>query len=202
MLGGTTPEVVRDEEDAVRMLEMRLHIHGEYTELLHGLMQACEDPPSDAALLDLLERSLETAVAVTDSEQGTLMLRDNTSKSLVLVLQHGGEGGALERWSPVPREEGLAHWVVEHGCGAVVNNAASDGRCGRNLSPATGTPIRSALAVPLWARGQFLGVVEVLNKRHGALYALRDRKRLELICHFDGRLLDDMVNRASQPGPP
>lgn len=189
---------VAQEHAEVDELKARLCAHRAFTDMLHELVEACDDPPSDTELIHLLERSLENIVAATESEFGSLMVQDNDDKTLVLVLHHGAAEPTCARWSPVPRTQGIAHWVARNKRAALVNNAENDARCGPDLNVSNSIRIRSALAVPMMCKGRVLGVVEVLNKRHCALYAMRDQKRMELICRFDGQLLAELVDRSQR----
>jgi len=60
-----------EEHTDIDMLETRLYAHGAFTDMLHELVQACDDPPSDTELIHLLERSLENIVDATESEFGS-----------------------------------------------------------------------------------------------------------------------------------
>jgi GAF domain-containing protein len=192
------PDAIPREHDKVESLELRLSAHGGFVDVLHELMRACDEPPPDSALMQLLERSLESVVEATDSEMGAFMVHEKDHQGLVFVLNHGDRTSAESKWSPVPKDQGIAHWVAQHNSAAVVNNVRADRRCGPNLDVGGMTSIHSVLAVPVINANEVLGVVEVINKRHGALYAKRDKKRLELMCHFDGKLLAELVRRQTQ----
>jgi len=188
-------EVVQEHAE-LDELEAQLCAHGTFTDMLHELVHACDDPPADTELIHLLERSLESVVEATGSEFGSLMVQDSDDKTLVLVLHHGAAAPARGRWNPVPRTQGIAHWVARNKRAALVNNAENDDRCGPDLNISNSVRIRSALAVPMMRKDRVLGVMEVVNKRYGALYAMRDQKRMELIGRFDGQLLAELVDRS------
>jgi GAF domain-containing protein len=193
--GTGEPAVVSRDAHELQQLELKLSAHGQFMDVLHDLMRACEEPPPDSQLLRLLERSLEGVVLATESELGAFMVREKNDENLLFVLHHGDDASDTARWSPVPKNQGIAHWVAQHNRAAVVNNALADPRCGADIPGRGSTRIRSTLAVPVVNDDELLGVVEVINKRNGALYAKRDKKRLELICHFDGQLLAELVRR-------
>ena len=189
------PAAVSRDAHELQQLELKLSAHAQFMDVLHDLMRACEEPSPDSQLLRLLERSLESVVTTTDSELGALMVHEKEDKNLIFVLHHGDDAANKARWSPVPKDQGIAHWVAQHNQAAVVNNALADPRCGADIPGHSSTRIRSTLAVPVVNDNELLGVVEVINKRNGALYAKRDKKTLELICHFDGQLLAELVRR-------
>ena len=199
--GQCEADAVTREADKMERLELRISAHGEFVDVLHELMRACEEPPSDSELMQLLEHSLASMVAVTDSEIGALMVHEKKGENLVFVLRHGDTASSETQLSPVPKDQGIAHWVAQHNRAAVVNNVHADPRCNPHSRDSSNTRIRSALAVPVVSAGEVLGVVEVINKSHGALYAKRDKKRLELICHFDGKLLAELVHRHPRQEP-
>ena len=181
---------------SAQAVEARLRANQRFTDVLHELMHACAEPPSEADLLELLQRSLESIVEVTEGESATFMVRDHESQGLVLVLAEGNRRGAPQPWSAIPDGRGIAHWVAREKRAAVINNASNDPRCGPESVQRNGPRIRSVLAAPVLDGDEVLGVVEVINKREGALFAVRDQRRLELVCHFDGKLLADFVHRS------
>ena len=68
------PTAVALDAHELQPLELKLSAHGQFMDLLHDLMRACEEPPPDSQLLRLLERSLESVVTATESELGAFMV--------------------------------------------------------------------------------------------------------------------------------
>ena len=114
------PEAAVTLDDEVVALKSLLCAHGAFTDSLHELVRACDEPPSDAELIHLLERSLGSIVEATESECGALMVHEDADKSLVTVLQHGCTMSTRARWEPVPLTQGIAHWVARNKRAALV----------------------------------------------------------------------------------
>ena len=63
--------------------------------------------------------------------------------------------------------QGIVGWVVEHGQGVIVNDTSCDPRFYPSVDALTGFRTRSVLCVPMFARGQVTGAIELINKRKG-----------------------------------
>jgi len=63
--------------------------------------------------------------------------------------------------------QGIVGWVVEHGQGVIVNDTSCDPRFYPSVDALTGFRTRSVLCVPMFARGQVTGAIELINKREG-----------------------------------
>ena len=64
----------------------------------------------------------------------------------------------------LPRDQGVAGWVVSHGMSAVTEDAYRDERFVSEIDKSTGFKTQSMLAVPLLIRDEVIGVIEILNK--------------------------------------
>ena len=160
-------------------------------------MHAAQEPPPDAEVTTLLERALASVMEVTDSEDGALLIRDEDTDRLVFVVTRGEVPSDELLWSEVPANRGIAQWVAQHKRAAVVNDVAHDERFYNGIDQAHEFHTRSILAVPVMNEGRLIGVVEVVNKKNGSLYTLADQHRLELMCHFDGKLLARIAERGN-----
>ena len=72
--------------------------------------------------------------------------------------------------------------MVKHNKPIVINDAASDQRHSSKIPSKVGYPTNTMLAVPLRARGECIGVVEVINKAHGKAFSQEDLDWLELFA--------------------
>lgn len=189
-------EVARQDSERIRKLEICLMAQRGFVEALDELMEAAQHPPHDSEVMVLLERALASVMEVTDSEDGALLIRDEDTDRLVFVVTRGEVPSDELVWSNIPPDRGIAQWVVQHRCAAIVNNVAHDERFYNGIDKAHEFHTRSILAVPVMDEDRLIGVVEVLNKKDGSLFTLADQHRLELMCHFDGKLLARIVERS------
>lgn len=125
-------------------------------------------------LLELITRS---AVDILNGEAGSLLLMaEDTSSELEFKIAVGSAGQDLigTRFS---RRRGLIGEVVSRGRPIIVNDAANDPRWAGEQS-VTGFATHTILAVPLIAKSETIGVLEVLNKRNSERFDDEDAKLL------------------------
>ena len=77
--------------------------------------------------------------------------------------------------------EGIAGWVAQHGESVLLDDANADPRHSRLGDRKLQYPIRSMMAVPLRARDKIIGVLELVNNRHGR-YSPNDQVLAETLA--------------------
>ena len=112
----------------------------------------------------LLEKIGNAAERLLDSEASAIMLVTDDKRSLFFKTA-GGSAGAKLKTMTLPIGKGIAGWVAQHGKPEVVNDTSKDPRFAGQFDKASGFITRSLLAVPMFFRGELVGVCEVLNKR-------------------------------------
>lgn len=125
----------------------------------------------------LLEKILEYALTITDTNAGSIMLIDKDR--LVFKNVKGPESNKLIGVS-MPKTEGIAGWVVQNGEHLIVNDVKNDDRFNPFIDRLTGYETRSVLCVPLKLSTGVIGVIELLNKTSGS-FTQRD---VEIIMYF------------------
>jgi serine/threonine protein kinase len=132
------------------------------------LMVILEANKSLAATLDTTETLriiLKTATSETDAERGTIFLKDPQTGELVSQIL---EGGAISPIRLAPGR-GIAGTVAAKGEIVNVSDAYNDRRFDSGTDAGSGFHTVSILAAPMRTpAGEIVGVVEILNKRHGA----------------------------------
>jgi GAF domain-containing protein len=117
-----------------------------------------------------LDQVLSTVIQVVNEklqvETGSVLLRRPQTDELVFakILR-----GNLEQFSSVHLRvgQGIVGWVVATGQSALVPDAAHDPRWYSDVDRKTGFTTRSILCVPLIAKGEVIGAIELLNKQGG-----------------------------------
>jgi GAF domain-containing protein len=121
----------------------------------------------------ILRSVLDTAVALFDANAASLALHDPQTDKLVFRVVAGAAGeGALGL--EIRADEGIAGYVFRTGQPLAVADVAADPRFGRAAAEASGYVPRSILAVPLIDDAGSIGVLEVIDKRDGSTFGLRD----------------------------
>ena len=139
-----------------------------------------------AAELDLeklLQLITASATDILDAEAGSLLLTvDDGSEDLEFRVAVGGSGQDLIG-SRLPAGRGLVGQVASSGQLVIVNDVSSDPRWGGELSKGQ-FQTSTVLAVPLITQNKVIGVLEVLNKKGGAIF---NRDDADLLTTFGGQ---------------
>ncbi len=123
----------------------------------------------------VLNLIMEKAVELLQVEAGSLLMRDAETDELVVEVTAGPSSANLVG-KRLPAGSGIAGRVVREGKPMIVGDVQSDPHWYRGLSE--GPVPRSILATPLISRGRIIGVIELLNRRDGALFDEDDERLL------------------------
>lgn len=119
----------------------------------------------------LLEKIMDFSLAITDAEAGSIMLLEDDN--LLFKTVKGVKAPEL-LGTTIPKETGIAGYVLKHGEPLYINDAEKDGRFNPDVDKTVGSgtghedfKTRSILCVPLKTSAGTIGIVEILNKRSG-----------------------------------
>lgn len=112
---------------------------------------------------ELLTEIMEVARRVMRAEGSALILLNERTQELEVVVARSPNGEVVVAHQPVPRKQSIAGWVFEHGEGVLIPDAYADARFYPAVDLKTGVRTRSMLCVPLRRDGQPIGVLQVLN---------------------------------------
>ena len=151
----------------------------EYAMALQVLQEMTLQLTSDLNLDTLLNNILNSAIKVVGAVAGSLFLLDERTDELVFSVVVGGGGEALEG-QRMPRDRGIAGWVLNAREPLIVDDVSQDKRFYKGFQS---SDFRTAniLCVPLVTRGNAVGVIQVLNKISGEPFTQAD---LELLTTF------------------
>ncbi len=158
------------------MNESLFHAHSDtsairnYPLLLHRyarLLEVTSDLASTFNLESLLQRIVDAARELTESEAALLLLYDGGTRHLYFEAASSLGGLSVSRQS-VPVEGSIAGWIFTRCEPLVIQNAVEDPRFIREVDALTRFQTRSILGVPLTTKDKTLGVIEALNKQAGA----------------------------------
>lgn len=85
-----------------------------------------------------------------------------------------GPGAEAARSVPLPPGAGICGYVAKSGEPLIINNAQNDPRLYKSVDHTTGITTNSILCVPLESSERLWGVLELINKRHGADFDEQD----------------------------
>lgn len=131
-------------------------------------LQMMLDVSRQVAALDTLDAVLDTlvsvAVAETRAERGTLFLHDSATGELFSRVAQGIKRHEIRILDNV----GIAGAAFQAGEGLIIHDAYNDERFNREVDQETGYTTKSILAAPVRnAKGEVIGVAQVLNKKEG-----------------------------------
>jgi signal transduction histidine kinase len=174
------PSQLESHEQQIAQLRAENKAANERIVALQVLQEVARSLSSELNLEPLLQMILASAVQVMGASAGSLLLLDAATNELVFKVIEGGGGAALEG-TRMPADKGIAGWVVLHREPLIVDDVNRDDRHYRDIDREYDYKPTSLLCVPMIARGQVIGVLQVLNKEPGKYFAPAD---LEILTTF------------------
>lgn len=117
-----------------------------------------------------LDLAMQELKDVLDVDVCSLMMLDDQTNELVFRVALG-LNRELSKQLRLRCDQGIAGWVVREAHSTMVLDAHQDPRWCAAVDGITGFETRSMLAVPLKNKERVIGVVEAINKIHGAFNA-------------------------------
>ena len=139
-------------------------------------------------LQDLIEQALRTTLDVLNAENGSLLLADADRERLVFCHSIGDKPVPLG--TVIPWTRGIAGAVFQSRKAEIVSDAQKDPRHLADIDLMCGSVTRDMITIPLkkW-EGDPIGVVQVMNKRHGQLDE-QDVGILTIICALSAMAIE------------
>jgi putative nucleotidyltransferase with HDIG domain len=141
----------------------------------------------------LLNKIMESAMSLTDSESGTLLLY-NENNDLQIKVEAGSLTDKLNN-KIVQSGQGIAGKVVRNGEPVIINNVEEDPGYEPEFDHETEMKTRSILCVPLIHSNEIIGAIELRNKRN-ADFSSHDEALLNSLA--DQASISIAQNRASE----
>jgi signal transduction histidine kinase len=141
------------------------------------LRRITQELVSEVDINCLLQNILRSAVQVMKGTAGSLILLDEQEDELVFRVVEGG-GGARLQGKRMPRQEGIAGWVLAHHEAVIVDDTSQDQRFYAEVPRSVGYSVRSMICVPMIVRGKPIGVIQVLNKQDDERFGEADKTLL------------------------
>ncbi len=145
------------------------------------LMEISRQLTSTLDLNALLDRIIQAAIELTDTEAASILLLDPQTGELRFEAATDISSGARDA-IVIPKEGSIAGWVVTHGEFVLVPDARNDPRWFQNVEKAVDTKTRNLLAVPMRAHTKVIGTLEALNKRNDAPFTEDDINTLTTLA--------------------
>ena len=131
-------------------------------------------------LNDLLTESMEGACLVMRAEASSLLMLDDASESLHMMVPTGPVKGEITEAS-VPKDKGICGWVLRNQKSVVLNDVEKSDQFWGELADNFHT--RNMICVPLIdSKGDAFGVVQALNKHKGEDFTQQDIQLFEALA--------------------
>lgn len=137
---------------------------------------------STVNLVDVLSLIMKYTNIVTDANASTLMLLDDKTGELVFSVPTGPNADELKDIR-IPPGVGMAGWVAENQQYVLIEDVKKDKRFYPHIDYITGGETKSLLCVPMRAKRELIGVLEVINKNNGASFTEDDALLLNIFSH-------------------
>jgi GAF domain-containing protein len=121
----------------------------------------------------VLRSVVDATVALFGATAASIALYDAETDTLVFRVAAGEQGGGVVGLA-IPPDQGIAGYVFTTGQALALADVAQDRRFGRDVAERTHYVPRSLVAVPLVDEAGTIGVLEVLDRRDGSSFTLRD----------------------------
>lgn len=156
---------------AVKISRQMVRIIRDYGNRLERMLSITKDLREEIYGDILLEKIMDAALTITNSDAGSLLLMDGDG--LVFKIVRGEKASALVG-TTVELGKGITGWVASTGEPLRLTDVSKDSRFNAAIDAVTGYSTKSILCVPMKTTGGVIGVLELLNKRGGFPYRERD----------------------------
>lgn len=158
---------------------------------------------SEQEIGSLLSVIMDIGREFLGTEGASLLLYDEDSGELVFNVTSGDTGQSLQE-KRIPQGEGIAGECAQKREIIIVDDAASDPRVFKGIDQEIGFETRNLAAAPLIARGQLIGVLELVNTIDGRNFSGRDKKLVSYLANMaalalqNRRLIRDLNVRVNE----
>ncbi len=145
----------------------------------------------------LLEKIMDYALAVTDAEAGSLLLKENGK--LIFKIVRGKQASVL-KGKEIALGRGIIGWTAQEGMPVRIEDVKNDPHFDASFDTITGFETRSMLCIPLVTKDDVVGVLAILNKRGGYAFRPRDEEIVTYLAAQAGisiistKFLEDQKN--------
>ncbi|MBI4668215.1 MAG: GAF domain-containing protein [Elusimicrobia bacterium] len=146
-----------------------------------SLFEIAEEITSSTDLDTVLNKIGLVAKKLLNCEASSIMLFDESRKSLYFKVATGEKGTAIKRFV-VPVGVGVAGWVGQNLQPVIIKDTSKDPRFTGQFDKSSGFITRSLICVPMFSKGEPIGIMEVLNKTEGKF----DDSDMALLTHLAG----------------
>ena len=144
---------------------MNIKSHGR-TLQVNTLMELAALINSSLDVREVRKRTIEAAVRLVDAETGSLLFLDEETGDLYFDVALGEKGESIKTVR-LKKGQGIAGWVAEHQEPLIINDVRDDPRFFSDADRKSNFETRTLICLPVKLKDKLVGVLEVINKKHG-----------------------------------
>lgn len=152
----------------------------------------------------VIMKIMNFAQTLVDADRTSLFLMDTKTDELYARIFDIGTGleTKLQQEIRFPKSKGVAGHVASTGETLNIKNAYDDPRFNRDIDNQTGYRTHTLLCMPIFIRGNLIGVVQMVNKKQG-VFTTADEKAFQTFAVYCGLALHhaklyDKIRRSEQ----
>jgi len=149
-----------------------------YRDRLDSVLSITKDLREEVYGDVILDKIMDYSLSMTRSDAGSILLIEDNN--LVFKMAKGQMASDIVG-KTVPKDKGIAGWIVENGQTVRVADVKKDERFNPDIDALTGYETKSVLCVPLMMRTGVIGVLELLNKKDG-FYTEADEEMIKYLA--------------------
>jgi len=157
---------------------------------LHTLMEVSTILNSTLQRKKVLQRAMESATRLMETEVSSLLLLDQETQELVFEVALGEKGEMVKQIRLKPGE-GIAGWVAQTGEPVIVPDVSRDPRHYRHADEVSHFVTRNMICVPVKVKDRIVGVLQAINKLNDQPFTPED---LELFCGLANQVAISIEN--------
>ncbi|RPI33771.1 MAG: GAF domain-containing protein, partial [Nitrospiraceae bacterium] len=115
----------------------------------------------------LLNKIMESAMALTSADSGSLLMYDEQGNLKCIFSKSKGINSGPSHREILKPGEGIASRVAETGKAVLIDDVLKDGRFNPDVDNEPGNETMSVVCVPLIYAGETIGVIELRNRKQG-----------------------------------
>ena len=144
------------------MAEIKTQTLGSYLRLI----EISRDLASTLDLDILLDDIVRASADITHAEAASILLYDDTARQLYFQVATNIDDATM-RGLVVPLDKSIAGWIVLNRKSLRIDDAEKDERIFSEVDQTIGYSTKSLLGIPLVTKNKVVGMLEVVNKKHG-----------------------------------
>ncbi|MDP2039251.1 MAG: GAF domain-containing protein, partial [Ignavibacteria bacterium] len=132
-------------------------------------------------LQKLLDQIIFASKKLLDVEAASLLLFNKEENHLYFHTLAGGTESSLKS-KKIAAGEGIAGWVAKKRESLIINDCYSDSRFNKDFDISTGFKTKNMICVPMIQKDDFVGVIQVINKKNDSTFSKEDLELFEALA--------------------